>query len=70
MAGDLIYKTIIKPPSLITSAEIQTVEEGVSFNQNLTLQPSEGKVGIGTTNVLSRWTVKSHFNERTAGFFV
>jgi hypothetical protein len=44
ITGDSIHKITIIPPALITAAEIQTVDEGASFDQKLTLQPLGGKV--------------------------
>ena len=46
------YELMIDPPTATAAATIQTIQQGVNFNQNLTLQavPDSGNVGIGTTN--------------------
>ena len=50
--GKTDYQLIINPPTATTAAYIQTINQGVGYNQNLTLQAAGqgGKVGIGTTN--------------------
>jgi len=46
------YQLLLNSPTLTTGASIQTIQQGVNFTQNLTLQPLGGNVGIGTTNPL------------------
>ena len=48
--GGSSYQIFIAPPSATTAAAIQTIQQGVGFNQNLTLQNLGGNVGIGLTN--------------------
>jgi GH15 family glucan-1,4-alpha-glucosidase len=45
------YQLFMLPPTATTPARIQTIQQGIGYNQNLILQgenPS-GNVGIGTT---------------------
>ncbi len=61
VAGGTSYQLLIKPPTATTSAEIQTIQQGVNFNQNLTLQASgTGNVGIGITNPSSKLYVNGN----------
>jgi hypothetical protein len=50
VAGDPTWQLLIQAPSSTTAASIQTIQQGVGYNQNLTLQATAGNVGIGTTN--------------------
>jgi hypothetical protein len=50
VAGGTSYQLLIGPPSATSAATIQTIQQGVGYNQNLTLQNAGGNVGIGTTN--------------------
>ena len=44
------YQLIMGAPTSTTAAFIQTIQQGVGYSQNLTLQASGGNVGIGMTN--------------------
>jgi hypothetical protein len=44
------YQLLINPPISTTAASIQTIQQGVNYNQNLLLQPTAGNVGIGTND--------------------
>ena len=43
------YELIMGAPTATQAAVLQTIQQGVAFNQNLTLQAVGGTVGIGTT---------------------
>ena len=43
-------------------AEIQTIQQGVGYNQNLCLQPVAGNVGIGTTNPTASLFINGTWN--------
>ena len=43
------YQLLVSGPSSTGPAIIQTVQQGVNFNQNIVFQNSGGNVGIGTT---------------------
>jgi hypothetical protein len=49
-AGGTSFQLLTNPPKSTSSAYIQTTQQGVGFNQNLTLQASAWNVGIGITN--------------------
>ena len=36
------YELLISPPTATTSSSLQTIQQGVGFNQNLSLQPTGG----------------------------
>ena len=44
------YQLLINPPTSTINASIQTIQQGVGFSQNLSLQAQGGSVGIGKTN--------------------
>lgn len=44
------YELFIDSPTSTTAASIQTIQQGVGYNQNLTLQAINGNVGIGTND--------------------
>ena len=46
------YELMIGPPTATQASTIQTIQQGIGFNQKLTLQAIGGSVGIGTTNPL------------------
>ena len=50
VAGGTTFQLLIGPPSATAAAAIQTIQQGVGYNQNLSLQATGGNVGIGTTN--------------------
>ena len=66
------YRTIFQMVDT-TYGRIQTVQNGVGYNQNLAIQPLGGRVGIGTTspalpldvhgNYIGRWLGSNHTNE-------
>jgi hypothetical protein len=73
--GDLILKPpsntsfnlIITPPTGTSPAIIQTIQQGVTFNQNIVFQNSGGNVGIGTlTNITEKYlfngNIKAYIN--------
>ena len=45
-----IYELLIDPPTSTSASSIQTIQQGIGFNQNLTLQAIAGKVAIGSTD--------------------
>jgi hypothetical protein len=47
------YELLVTGPSPTAPANIQTIQQGVGFNQNLTLQAAGGNVGIGTSDPLT-----------------
>jgi len=50
IAGDASYQLLINGPTASAAATIQTIQQSVGYNQNLTLQATAGNVGIGTNN--------------------
>jgi len=50
ISGDASYQLLIGGPTASAAATIQTIQQGVGNNQNLTLQATAGNVGIGTNN--------------------
>lgn len=56
------YELLVTGPSPTAAANIQTIQQGVGFNQNLTLQAAGGSVGIGTTNPQSLLHMHSSAN--------
>jgi hypothetical protein len=44
------YQLLFAPPSSTSGAAIQTIQQGTGYNQDLTLQPTAGNVGIGTSD--------------------
>lgn len=67
IVGGASYQIFIAPPSATTAAAIQTIQQGVGFNQNLSLQALGGNVGIGITNPTSKLYVNgtSYLNGNT-----
>ena len=59
------FQLMIIPPKASTAASIQTIRQGVDFNQNLTLQAISGNVGIGLTNPSSTLHVNGTMNATT-----
>jgi hypothetical protein len=52
------YQLSISPPTSTTSSQIQTIQQGVSYNQNLNLQPNGGTITLtGATNCVSTLNV-------------
>ena len=46
------YQLFFIPPTSTTSAQIQTIQQGVNYNQNLNLQPNGGTITLtGATNL-------------------
>ena len=80
--GDASYQLLLSKPTATTAATIQTIQQGVGYNQNLTLQPNGGNVGISTNNpscklslgtatgykVLSLWDNATPNNFQFVGF--
>jgi hypothetical protein len=53
------YQLLILPPTASVGASIQTIQQNVGFNQNLSLQyAGTGGVGIGTNNPQSKLDVR------------
>jgi hypothetical protein len=64
--GDATYQLLLQKPSATEAAYIQTIQQGVGYNQNLTLQAIAGNVGIGTsTNITEKLVVNG--NIKTSG---
>ena len=58
IAGTTSYQLLIGPPGATNPATIQTVQQGIGFNQNIAMQSSGGNVGIGTaTGITDKLTV-------------
>jgi hypothetical protein len=59
ISGDTTWQLLINgPTSAGVPASIQTIQQGVNFNQNLTLQATAGNVGIGTsTNLINKLNI-------------
>jgi hypothetical protein len=59
--GDATYQLLIQKPSATAAAYIQTIQQGVNYNQNLALQFNGGNVGIGTsTNITEKLVVNGN----------
>lgn len=56
------YELLVTGPSPTAAANIQTIQQGVGFNQNLTFQAAGGNVGIGTSNPQSLLHLHSSAN--------
>ncbi len=54
VSGDATWQLLINGPTAAGAPpSIQTIQQGVGFNQNLTLQATLGNVGIGTSTNLT-----------------
>jgi hypothetical protein len=47
------YQLTLSPPTSIAAAKIETIRQGVDYNQKLVLQPTQGQVGIGTMDPIN-----------------
>ena len=62
------YQLLLAPPSATTGAAIQTIQQGTGYNQNLTLQPIGGNVGIGTSTPQTRLHLHNTGNNQDVFF--
>jgi hypothetical protein len=57
------YQLSISPPTSTTGAIIQTIQQGINYNQNLNLQPNGGTITLtGATTCSSTLTVNGAIN--------
>ena len=55
------YEFNISPPTASTASTLQTIQQGVGYNQNLAIQAIGGNVGIGTaTNINDKLVVNGN----------
>jgi hypothetical protein len=60
------YQLLINRPTPTAAASIQTIQQGIGYNQKLTLQAISGTVGIGTTDPETKLDVNGSILLRTA----
>jgi hypothetical protein len=64
------YQLLIFPPTSTSPATIQTILQGIGFNQVLALQYTAGQVAIGSTTSISKLTIKCTYDNENEGICI